>query len=106
MKRRALGASGIEVSAIGLGCWGMSGSYGPADEGESIGTAHHAPELGGDRPDNAGLHGGAAPARLPHHGPSTAALHHALGLGVYLIDTADSYGDDGHNESLIGYALV
>ena len=35
MKRRRLGQSGIEVSAIGLGCWGMSGSYGPADEHES-----------------------------------------------------------------------
>ena len=70
MKRRALGASGIEVSAIGLGCWGMSGSYGPADEVES-----------------------------------EATLHHALDLGIDFIDTADSYGDDGHNESLIGRVL-
>ena len=35
MRRRELGGSGIGVSAIGLGCWGMSGSYGPADEEES-----------------------------------------------------------------------
>jgi aryl-alcohol dehydrogenase-like predicted oxidoreductase len=65
-----LGRGGIEVSAIGLGCWGMSGSYGPADEHES-----------------------------------EATLLHALDLGVDLIDTADSYGEDGHNESLIGRVL-
>ena len=70
MRQRTLGASGIGVSAIGLGCWGMSGSYGPADEAESVAT-----------------------------------LHHALDLGVDFIDTADSYGEDGHNESLIGRTL-
>ena len=70
MKRRELGSSGIGVSAIGLGCWGMSGSYGPADEAESAAT-----------------------------------LHRALDLGVTLIDTADSYGEDGHNESLVGRTL-
>src|SRR3954470_892594 len=46
MKRRTLSQSGIEVSAIGLGCWGMSGSYGPADEAESVATLHHALDLG------------------------------------------------------------
>lgn len=70
MERRELGKSGIGVSAIGLGCWGMSGSYGPADEAESVAT-----------------------------------LHHALDRGVTFIDTADSYGDDGHNESLLGQTL-
>jgi aryl-alcohol dehydrogenase-like predicted oxidoreductase len=35
---RKLGSQGLEVSAIGLGCMGMSQSYGPADEGESIAT--------------------------------------------------------------------
>ncbi len=49
----------------------MSGSYGPADEAESVAT-----------------------------------LHHALDLGVNLIDTADSYGEEGHNESLVGAALA
>ena len=46
MRRKRLGKSGIEVSAIGLGCWGMSGSYGPADESESVATLHHALDLG------------------------------------------------------------
>jgi len=48
----------------------MSGSYGEADEAESVAT-----------------------------------LHRALDLGVDFLDTADSYGDGGHNESLIGRAL-
>jgi aryl-alcohol dehydrogenase-like predicted oxidoreductase len=40
--KRKLGAQGLEVSAIGLGCMGMSQSYGPADEGESIAVLHRA----------------------------------------------------------------
>jgi aryl-alcohol dehydrogenase-like predicted oxidoreductase len=57
MKRRLLGNSGIEVSAIGLGCWGMSGSYGPADEAESIATLHRAIDLGIDFIDTADSYG-------------------------------------------------
>ena len=46
MITRRLGKQGLEVPAIGLGCMGMSVSYGQADEAESIATLHRALELG------------------------------------------------------------
>ena len=54
---RKLGNQGLEVSAIGLGCMGMSQSYGPADEGESIATLHRAIELGCTFLDTAEVYG-------------------------------------------------
>ncbi len=42
MNARALGSAGPSVSALGLGCMGMSGMYGPADRAESIATIHAA----------------------------------------------------------------
>jgi aryl-alcohol dehydrogenase-like predicted oxidoreductase len=46
MNKKKLGGQGLVVSAIGLGCMGMSQYYGPADERESIATLHRAIELG------------------------------------------------------------
>jgi aryl-alcohol dehydrogenase-like predicted oxidoreductase len=46
MERRRLGRTGPSVSGLGLGCMGMSGLYGPADERESIATIHAALEAG------------------------------------------------------------
>lgn len=57
MTRRELGRGGATVSAIGLGCWGMSGSYGPADEVESVATLHHALDLGIEFIDTADSYG-------------------------------------------------
>lgn len=52
-----LGRYGLEVSAIGLGCMGMSQSYGPSDERESIATIHRAIELGVSLFDTAEVYG-------------------------------------------------
>jgi aryl-alcohol dehydrogenase-like predicted oxidoreductase len=58
LKRRALGRQGLEVSALGLGCMGMSQSYGTNfDETESIATIHRAIELGVDFFDTAEVYG-------------------------------------------------
>ncbi len=70
METRKLGNQGLEVSALGLGCMGMSEFYGQRDEEEAIAT-----------------------------------IHHALDLGVTLLDTADMYGQ-GHNEELVGKAIA
>jgi aryl-alcohol dehydrogenase-like predicted oxidoreductase len=57
MKHRTLGAQGLRVSEIGLGCMGMSEFYGPSSEGESIATIHRALELGVDFLDTADMYG-------------------------------------------------
>ena len=57
MKNRILGHNELEVSAIGLGCWGMSGAYGQSDEIESIATIHAAFDLGVTFFDTADVYG-------------------------------------------------
>lgn len=59
MKRRTL-ARGLEVSAIGLGCMGMSEFYGPRDDEQSMRVLHEAADLGIDFLDTADMYG-------PHH---------------------------------------
>ena len=57
MDTRTLGAQGLEVSELGLGCMGMSEFYGTADEEESIATIHRALELGINFLDTADMYG-------------------------------------------------
>jgi aryl-alcohol dehydrogenase-like predicted oxidoreductase len=57
MRKRKLGREGLEVSALGLGCMGMSQSYGVPDDDESIATIHRAIELGVTFFDTAEVYG-------------------------------------------------
>jgi aryl-alcohol dehydrogenase-like predicted oxidoreductase len=57
MQTRELGRSGLFVSALGLGCMGMSDFYGAGEEAESIATIHRAMELGVDFLDTADIYG-------------------------------------------------
>jgi aryl-alcohol dehydrogenase-like predicted oxidoreductase len=77
--RRTLGRSGIEVSAMGLGCWAIGGGVVWED-----GT-----EFGWGKIDDS---------------DSIAAIRRGLDCGVTFFDTADSYGA-GHSEKILGQAL-
>lgn len=57
MTYRRLGARGPEVSALGLGCMGMTWAYGAADEAEALATLHEAIELGINFLDTAEVYG-------------------------------------------------
>ena len=57
MQTRTLGRAGLEVSALGLGCMGMSDFYGQPDDSESIRTLHRALELGVTFFDTADMYG-------------------------------------------------
>ncbi|MDN4055632.1 aldo/keto reductase [Massilia sp. YIM B02763] len=57
LAKRTLGTQGLEVSAIGLGCMGMSHAYGTPDDAESIATIHRAIDLGCTFLDTAEVYG-------------------------------------------------
>ena len=57
MHTRRLGKNHLDVSAIGLGCWGMSHAYGPADEKESVATLENALDRGVSFFDTADVYG-------------------------------------------------
>src|SRR5882762_2904205 len=57
MEKRTLGSQGLTVSALGLGCMGMSEFYGQTDDSESIATIHRALDLGCNFLDTADMYG-------------------------------------------------
>ncbi|WP_317203037.1 aldo/keto reductase [Janthinobacterium sp.] len=57
MQQRTLGKDGLQVSALGLGCMGMSFAYGGADEGQAIATLRRAVEMGVSFLDTAEVYG-------------------------------------------------
>ena len=76
---RQLGRSGIQVSAVGLGCWAIGGPFWAGDDAVGWGEVDDDESIG--------------------------AIHRALDLGVNFLDTADVYGA-GHSERVLGHALA
>ena len=64
MERHRFGNSDLTVSAIGLGCYGMSGVYGPADDAESIATIRRSLDLGVNFLDTSASYGNGHNHRL------------------------------------------
>ena len=78
MEYRPFGRTGLEVSAIGFGCWELGGDYGPIDEREAIAAIHRAIDLGINCFDTAEAYGADTPASF-YPGRSESFL--AKGLG-------------------------
>ena len=77
--KRTLGRSGIEISAMGMGCWAIGGPF-----------WHKEKPLGWGQVDDA---------------ESIRAIHAALDLDITFFDTANQYGA-GHSEVILGQALT
>ena len=78
MDTRKLGQAGPTVSAVGLGCMGMSDVYGPADRGESIATIHAALEAGMTLLDTGDFYGMGHNEMLIGEALSSQSRHNAL----------------------------
>src|SRR5438045_1450793 len=99
MQQRQLGRGGLTVSALGLGCMGMSQSYGPGDDEESIRTLHRAIELGITFFDTAAVYGLGENERLVGRG----LRHHRQRL-VVATKCGIVRGPDGRPSALDGSA--
>ena len=98
MQTRKLGNSGIEVSALGLGCMSMSPFYGDPDDTESIATLHRAVELGVTLFDTAITYGSGGNEALI--GSALRDLRNkvilATKFGVYVTNKGIFYSGDPH----------
>ncbi len=90
MERRKLGTQGLEVSAEGLGCMGMSEFYGQVDEAEAIATIQRALALGVDFVDTSDAYGPFTNERLV--GRAVAGRRHEVALATKF---GNVRGEDG-----------
>jgi len=100
MEQRQLGTSGLTVSAIGLGCMGMSQSYGAGDDEESVRTIHRALDLGVTYLDTADVYGQGSNEKLVGQAIRERRQDVVLGTKFGLIPSASgpATGVDGRPE--------
>jgi aryl-alcohol dehydrogenase-like predicted oxidoreductase len=94
MKRRRLGAEGPLVSVLGLGCHGMSNTYGPSDDAESIRTLHRALDLGVTLIDSANAYGQGTNEQLVGEVVRQRRRDVVLATKFGLVPSADRRGTD------------
>lgn len=92
MQTRELGTSGLRVSSIGLGCMGMSQSYGPRDEEESIRTLHRALDIGVTFLDTAAAYGQGENERLVGRAVGDRRREVVLATKCGIVNSADPAG--------------
>jgi len=97
---RTLGRNGLVVSSIGLGCMGMSQSYGPADRDESIATIHRALELGITFLDTSDVYGSGHNEELVGEAIGGRRLGVQLATKFSLTHTANGMRIDGRPENV------
>jgi aryl-alcohol dehydrogenase-like predicted oxidoreductase len=89
MNQRELGKNGLIVSAVGLGCMGMSQSYGPGDEAESVRTLNRALDIGVTFFDTAAVYGLGANERLLNRVLATRRAEVVLATKCGIVRGAD-----------------
>ncbi len=97
MKTRKLGRNGPELSAIGLGCMGMSAYYGGRDQDESVRTLHRAVELGVTFFDSADAYANGANEELVGR-----ELRHVRSRVFIATKFANTWGPDGQRTGISG----
>ncbi|WP_030448348.1 aldo/keto reductase [Actinocatenispora sera] len=102
MQKRTLGDS-LTVSALGLGCMGMSQGYGPADDDASLATLHRALELGVTLLDTAQSYGAGHNERLLSRLLATRRDEITLATKFGIVRDADGTRLDAHPDRVAGY---
>lgn len=103
MVTRTLGLQGLIVSALGLGCWGMSQVYGPADDSESLATLECALDLGVTLLDTSMSYGGGHNERLLARLLASRRDEVVLATKFGIVRDADGVRVDGRPENVRGY---
>jgi aryl-alcohol dehydrogenase-like predicted oxidoreductase len=103
VKTRTLGPEGLTVSAIGIGCMGMSQGYGTADDTESIATLHQAIDLGVTFLDTAMSYGGGHNEQLLGRALAGRRDDVVLATKFGIVRDADGVRVDGRPENVRTY---